>query len=1018
MNLSPEQERAAHRTGQDVCVSAGPGSGKTRVLVERFRWLVEQGTSPLRILAITFTEKAASEIKSRVVEAFRHRPDIRRQVERAWVSTIHAFCTRLLQEYALEAGLDPQFSILDDPESAKILEESAGEALDGLCGERPEEFRNLLESFAEPQNLLSPLIQAYNASRAAGISLEELERRFPLPVGAKSGSERRQAAVIGETYNAQRLLLLDVFRQLDRNYRERKRALAALDFADLIEQSVSLLRADSEALKKVRARFDHVLMDEMQDTDPLQWQLMDLIRTRDRFFAVGDINQSIYGFRYAEPEVFRRYRDRIAGAGQVIDELRENHRSRQEILEVVGRVFRSVEGVEPHTLEAKRSFRSRSEPAVEVIVGQGNKSDVAARTEALWVARRIVELVGSLELESKDGRRPARFRDIAVLVRNMNAAPPLEEAFREFGVPYLTGGGKAFFETRQARDLLHLLRVIANTCDEVSLAAVLRSPLVGVRDETLVRLKGFGRLGTALWRLDHEDTAAFDADDLNRLRWFRDRLRAARRLRDDLPPDRLLTGFLDDSGYELNADGRARANTAKFLSLVREICRRRPRPLRELVDHLEIHRRMEREPEAPPDDASDVVRLMTVHQAKGLEFPIVFVAAMHKGPRNARPPLLLGPLGLGAKWRNPTDPDDRMKDLAYLEALEDLKARERGEEHRLLYVAMTRAQEHLILSFAATKRARSDWPKLVAAALGIESDVRDAEPVLHRPPGAGRAVRVWRTANEPERMVAQTPRQSPNIDEPLLLERVKPVGRHDATVSVTSLLLYRNCPRRYYLARYLGWEKLPSRTPLQEEAETAEPDELLLPDAVAFGQQVHALLAGKQTAGSREARELAARFQASELGKRAARAEAVEREFDFVMAAEDVVLRGQVDLWFEERGRLVVVDYKTDQVSAGEAPERAASYAIQLQLYALALERLRGRFPEEAWVYFLRPGVSVPVSVGSPEVADALQAVRLFRQAQETLYFPLNTGDHCRRCPFFRNLCPAGIGPEKRRQPE
>jgi ATP-dependent exoDNAse (exonuclease V) beta subunit len=401
---------------------------------------------------------------------------------------------------------------------------------------------------------------------------------------------------------------------------------------------------------------------------------------------------------------------------------------------------------------------------------------------------------------------------------------------------------------------------------------------------------------------------------------------------------------------------------------------------------------------------------MTIHQAKGLEFPIVFVAAMHKGPNRRRAPLLLGPDGLGAKWKDPSGQESSVKDLAYVRAVEDLKGREHGEEQRLLYVAMTRAEEHLVLSFALTKRPGTDWPKLVAEGLGIRPDLEDAGPVLHRPSGADFDLRLLRTGAQPPPGTVASSVAPPAVEQPVLLDRPTLTGRHDAAVSVTSLVLYQNCPRRYYLARYLGWEKPPMRSTEPADGETPSGgDELLLPDAILFGQQVHALLAGKEVDGSSEARALAAGFQASELGQRAARAVTAEREFDFVMEIEELILRGQVDLWFEENGRLVIVDYKTDQLSASEAPARAASYAIQLRLYALALERLLGQSPQEAWLYFLRPAVAVPVSLGPAELEAARRALRTFREAQESLQFPPQPGEQCFRCPFYRGLCPAGI---------
>ncbi len=171
---------------------------------------------------------------------------------------------------------------------------------------------------------------------------------------------------------------------------------------------------------------------------------------------------------------------------------------------------------------------------------------------------------------------------------------------------------------------------------------------------------------------------------------------------------------------------------------------------------------------------------------------------------------------------------------------------------------------------------------------------------------------------------------------------------------------------------------------------------------------MHALLAGAPVeAPDAEAARLAEVFRKSALGKRAAAADRVEREFDFLMEVENVILRGQIDLWFEERGRVVLVDYKTDRVSAAEAPARAASYAPQLRLYALALERLAGRAPEETYLCFLRAGVTVAVDARPSLFESAESVVREFREAQERMQFPLREGEHCRRCPHFTRLCPA-----------
>ena len=231
--------------------------------------------------------------------------------------------------------------------------------------------------------------------------------------------------------------------------------------------------------------------------------------------------------------------------------------------------------------------------------------------------------------------------------------------------------------------------------------------------------------------------------------------------------------------------------------------------------------------------------------------------------------------------------------------------------------------------------------------------------------------------------------------------------QHDFAASVTSVALFAHCPRRYYLERYLGWPGNGPRHLRFKEAEDDEPDDEL--DATGFGLQVHALLAGQAVAdATAEARKLADAFHASELGRRAARASRIEREADFLMAVEDIVLRGQIDLWFEEGGELVLADYKTDEVKARDTADRADFYAAQLRLYAMALERITGRFPDKAYVYFLRPGAAVSITLERTLLDDPETLVRAFREAQSTLSFRLHEGEHCQRCPYFRGLCPAG----------
>ncbi len=994
--LTEAQRQAVERTGQDVCVVAGPGSGKTRVLIERFAWLVEsRGVDPQRILAITFTEKAATEIKQRLIKRFAANAELRESIERAWVSTIHGFCARLLRENAIAAGLAPDFEVMEQPAAERLARESAEEALESLYRERPEDIRRLLEAVDlstqddGPQpDLAASLLEIYEAQRVSGLTNLGTPQQAPdllprarelarviladrMAAGAHvpilrawalafldlpdraaldhfkafDGLEEVNLGRIGKNTRARdaaeelkkdlgpRLYrqwigewfgdLLDLLReapaQIHTRYREKKRALAMLDFADLEEESIRLLESDSEIRAEVRARFDEILMDELQDTNRLQWRLIDLIRRH--LFAVGDINQSIYGFRHAEPAVFAEYRAALVASGASIDDLRENHRSFQEILDAVSLMLDGQSGIEPRGLIAARGAGAAVERMVERLVGRG---DDGSEVEASLVASRIRELTDSRDCE---------FSDIAILVRTMAAAEPFERALDRFNIPFLVTGGRTFLEAREIRDLMLLLAAFVNPLDDVATVGVLRSPLAGFTDEQIFQL---GRDG---WLAE-----------------FEKRFGSLRRQAGFIAPDLMLAKALDECGYCGDLHDRAQANIEKFFSYLRRHHRRTP--LAEVLADLEALRTTQSEAEAPPSDAGNLVRIMTIHAAKGLEFKTVFVAALHRGPDTRKPAIAFTPeAGLGVKWRNPLTGKSR-PDAAHAAILEQLKKKEEAEENRLLYVAMTRARDRLILSHAESRRT-SSWQKLAQAIPITTAADRAIDP----------------PADPPRR--AATRIETEEVAAPIV------TGQYDSSASITSIATFHACPRKYFLG-----------TIEKPEYESGD-------GAIATGLAVHKILAGS-AAESEEHAALADAFTQSELGRRAARAQRIEREFDFLLYIEDVVLRGQIDLWFDD-GELVLVDYKTDRDESN-----AGAYALQLQLYALALERYAGKIPQRAVLFYLRSGKAVDVDLTSLD--RARQAVRAFRDAQESSEYPLKPGDHCRRCAYFGNSCPAQIG--------
>ncbi len=974
MKLSPEQQRAVERTGQDVCVVAGPGSGKTRVLTERFAWLVEQrGIDAKRILAITFTEKAAIEIKQRLIKRFADQPELREAVEHAWVSTIHGFCARLLKENAIAAGLAPDFVVLEQAPSERLRREVAEEALDTLFQERPADMRRLLEALDlstsddnRQQDLAASLIDIYETMRVSGSheiaeppALEDVWPRAREAAQQLVGTEQGEWALqflalqrpltqkhfevlgaldvnlnkfrhpaakalkqewkpmlesqwLAEWHADLRALLAAALARLDAAYRARKRRESALDFDDLEEFAVRLLESNADVRRETVARFDEVLMDELQDTNRVQWKLVELVKSR--LYAVGDINQSIYGFRHADPTVFAEYRDGLLAAGSYVEELRDNYRSRPEILENVQRVLDGEAGIEPRELIAKGTFAPEQEPIVERFYSANEAGMVAARI-AQW------RTAGTFA-----------YKDVAVLVRTLNAAQEFEDAFERAGIPFLTSGGRGFMEARETRDVMAFLAALVNVRDEYPLIGVLRGPLMGLSDDEIYRLSRAG------WR-----------------RVFEERFGHVRQLSGLVAPDRLLAQVFDECGYWGTLSERARANVDKLLGWLRREFRNRPRPLAELLEDLEALREAQTISDAPPPEAGDVVRIMTIHAAKGLECPVVFVGALQRGTDRKSSTLLFSrDLGLGVKWRNPATHDGCSDPVhVQLKALE--KTREDAEANRLLYVAMTRAEQRLILTHTERKQ-KSAWEKLVVAALPnavTEFSEADVDAVQ-------------------EVGIAETLVTKPDVQ-----------GQYDSAVSITSVALFAACARRYYLSRYLGLDPEPDGPGT---------------GALALGLAVHKVLAG-EAVESEEARELAERFRVSDWGQRAARAERVEHEFDFLTEVEDVILRGQIDLWFVENGELVIVDYKTDRDESG-----ADAYALQLRLYALGLGRALGREADRAVLFYVRSGNAVEVDLAG----NSANYVQKLRNAQEEGDFPLKTGIQCQKCSFLGGLCPEG----------
>ena len=888
------QLRAIQTVDRDVCVSAGAGSGKTGVLVERFLRIVRdshEGRIPpalaagvREILVITFTEKATREMKQRIVKSLAAAglTDQRREVENAYISTIHGFCSRLLKENPFEAGVDPAFTVLEDAESRRMVRAAFEAALDHAfesddeeiielaaaaqnerifgtdardpiaaldaavfsvlgklrgAGLRQDELQELLDAgeaassargLAHVRSWVTPIVNEVGALRETLRGFEnrtigtlETKRRAVIDALADladssriaswtdlgdtltaiaeagkraSGSPRPRAnapAVDNEisaalesmkTLARQLEPLKDFDPELEARaqvyafrflrlvlstwtlYAESKRDQGGLDNDDLPAEAVNLLEKSPEVRRRYRRRFKHILVDEFQDTDPLQVRLLEALNKPEdassppnSLFMVGDVQQSIYAFRNADPSIFQTVvRDfRAMGDGRHV-ELAENFRSRPEILRFVNRIFQWAWRNAPsrfRALQPGAAFADKPEPSVEILVTADPGRPIYVDFEARAIAARIRELVGTEGLRMSSNResetgRPVRFGDIAVLLRALTEIERYERAFTEAGIPYfVVGGGRGYYARYEIRDLMNILTVLDSPLEDHALLATLRSPFVGLDIDTIYALALFargedGKKRQPLYPVIPEFLASAASLPFDRFRLddFYTKTESLAEMEDRIPVgqllERLVAAFDYDQKLLVRPNGRRRlANLRKLLLMANSTAVHGVSDFNRRL--REIERVSEREGDAPTEEEeSDVVRLITIHKAKGLEFPVVFLADLGR-----------------SQWRPESgvfvcDPDTaavgcRLEDYRSAVHHTISRSRQRVEDEeslRLLYVGMTRAIEHLVLCGSTARRSRGEtWADLIFNQCGI---LAPPEGVEYRDLAYGDRIRV------------------------------------------------------------------------------------------------------------------------------------------------------------------------------------------------------------------------------------------------------------------------------------
>ncbi|MGA9285019.1 MAG: UvrD-helicase domain-containing protein [Solirubrobacteraceae bacterium] len=733
-----EQEQAIRRRRGSLLLAAGAGSGKTSVLVERFvRAVREDGIAPGRILAITFTERAAGELRERVrarLLDFGER-DFARDAQDANVSTFHAFCARLLRIHPLQAGVEPGFRILEEGFAERLRVLAFREALARFLQGDPPEAVDLIAAYG-PDHMRGMVFGAYAHLRSLG------QAQPRLPVVAPAAAEERDLlhgegaetseAERGEREHSQREqralraceLIGSLMECFDLAYAQRKQASAVLDFDDLELKARVLLDQHADIRQAWAERFDLLMVDEFQDSNPRQLQMLAAL-DRDNLFTVGDELQSIYGFRHADVGLFRERRALLAQRGASLA-LTRNFRSRPAILTAVERIFAARMGSRFAALSAAREEDSSEETIVELLLTdkrgwdpRSGYDDLRGMSDATpWrqaEARLLAERVAGLVAGGQ-----AQPGEIVVLLRALGDAPVYESALRRHGLPTLAGVG-GFWGHQQVGDLLAWLRTLANPLDEIALYSTLASPMVGASSDALATISRFARgQGRGVWRVLDEGASELEPllppADRGRIASFRELLAKERESATLHSLPELLRRAIASTGYEahvlsLTWGERRLANVHKLIRLARHFEAQEGLDLRGFLDHVAHLERAAgaREADAPVGDGeTEAVRLMSIHAAKGLEFPVVCVADLGRDPNLRYPDLLLDDEGarVGLRLLELSDPEPAPT-LDYEVLRDHRRVVQEEEEDRVLYVACTRARDRLLLSGSV---AFERWP--------------------------------------------------------------------------------------------------------------------------------------------------------------------------------------------------------------------------------------------------------------------------------------------------------------------
>lgn len=1078
MNLTPEQAAIVADVHRDVVVTAGAGTGKTRVLVERYLDLLRSHKIS-EIAAVTFTDAAAAEMRERVRRDVMSRDDLcnhRKDLDKAVIGTIHSLCLQILRENPVKARMDPAVVVLSEDEAemerlkacAETLEtalpdgrgllalreigvyevrrmlpemlrrrDEVAQAYRAMPGDFPEQWadglRTLMDAEAQPVvDAARPQLEEWlgylriahgmagedvqkgrvgkvleimeDASTAPWKNLRQLVVDAGAVINLTGGRKANWGGNLDEVkdvmrslrdlakefaslpvwndYDALTLEVLADLRHLFDNacdlYQQSKDALGGLDYLDLEIKARQLLRDHNEIAESHRRRFKHLMVDELQDTNPAQIELLRLLQGPGgpKTFFVGDAKQAIYRFRGGDVRTFRHLQREVEEDGG-LHSLTRTFRAHDPLVE-------GLNGLFGHVLQdAKEDF----EAAMEAMNGTGrdapsqpcmvlmklsDKTPEGKRAPQNRIRRVEADAVAA-EVEAflqqsvpvwdsaKGETRPIRPSDVAILLRRLANVHLFEQALESHGVSYRTMSGPGFFRRQEVLDLINLVRWLAQPDDDIALVGLLRSPMFMLDDQTLLLLHAHSP--TADW-LDSLKDPPPQVDE-NARRFCHSAWKVLAALRADAPyasAHNLVEQALAQTGFEaawgaLPGGEQSLANIRKLVGILRGLS---GQSLDEVA--LYLRRRIDdtvaREGQAPLDDLN-AVRLLTIHGAKGLEFPVVFVPECDANRRGSYDFVQWRrDSGISATLTPDLDEDNSRRRPGFYSYLMKRDTEEDAAEYkRLFYVAATRAADKLYLSGVETKSGES-WMSLAQDALNADAwpgvEVRPTIPIDM----SGIAERRNRSSFSLPGEADEQEVTSPYVSRP-------PVIPMRSSTPVTALETseklrgFANYGPGLGLARgnlahqaIEQWFTSGIRPSMEDMARRID-DTLSDDDVARLASEVNAMLDWLDTsplAKTLRHNDTRAYF-----------------EMPFSWDWDGIPVHGTIDLVYCNGSGWHVMDFKTDYVRSGFLDDVADRYLPQLALYREALKRATGETPQASLV-FLRVG---NVHTPSPDALEA-----------------------------------------------